>query len=176
VRIPNPRLIRLASTVNGAIIEPGDSELIVSPLLQPTIDLSSPVDKAISSVTLGSAAAPENDSFYVEASSLATGVQASNFFDMVFMSRGLWRFECWVSWHFIGTSQQATNGLFLVDPDGIIANFASFGMQTGVMFSSTRDVTLCFQRDGWKFQFRRQVMVGGDIAHLLASVNGRRLV
>jgi hypothetical protein len=182
MRIPNPRLIRLAGLTKGAIVEGGDSELIVTPVLQPIIELSSPIDRVFTAAQVGGTA---DDSILIEARSKLTGIQAAATADILTFSRGLWILELGGVFIFNSTTTQNSDSSYLaiVDLGGNICNLIEFPHQNigaagaGVQWTLARRVQLNFQRDGFILRFRQGAMVAaGDILAVTFSINALRLL
>jgi hypothetical protein len=180
VRIPNPRLLRLAGLTKGAIVEQGDGELIVSPVQQPIIELASPINVVVASPnTLGSTLAPWDESFFIHSREGVGGIFAATTRDLVTLARGAWEFECEVSYSWNLASVTSFSGLYLIDPDGIVSSIVEFAHQVaGLQFAAVeRELHLELQRDGFILRFFRAATTAApDTASLMVSVNGRRIL
>lgn len=165
MRIPNPRLIRLGGITKGAIVEKGDGELIVSPLIQPVIDLVSPTARVFPTpaATLGTVAAPWEDSFTAFNHDVGQGVNAGGTTDLAIMARGMWRFWVMAGFAFVGT-QAFTNfsGLAIVDPAGNEAALIEFPHVNNTWFHIARQFDFAFQADGFILRHRTGARVALD--------------
>jgi len=175
VRVPSPRLIRLGSIVGGSIAEPGDGEYSVPGILQPIIELSSPVDK----ILVSPVADVQNDSFCVFDTIARSGITAGVNRDIVTMKKGLWAFDVTFSGMFTGTTNVvlgSDDGIQFTDPDG--AALILFGMPriTGAQQAVQLTLRFAFQRDGWKFTIISFATVAGDNLRLTTALNARRLL
>jgi hypothetical protein len=173
MRVPNPQLVRLGGSTRGAIVEPGDGELEVPPVVQPIIELSSPVDKV---VTLAPSTAVQ-DSFFTAQVVNRIGVQAALTTVITTLSRGAWAFDLGAHAGFIGTSNLALgtfDELQLVDPDGAAQPIFHFPRLTGQFMSWAHTLRVVFQRDGWNLNVTTGATVAADNLCVAVSVNARK--
>src|SRR6266571_8598052 len=115
MRVPSPRLIRLGSLSRGVQVDSGDAEVVVPGILQPTIELSSPIDKVVV------AGGTFNDSVFTGLVVNRIGAQAAASTGVLIVDRGAWSFDLTVQASFSGTSNLALGNpdeLLLADPDG----------------------------------------------------------
>jgi hypothetical protein len=174
VRIPNPRLVRLGGISKGAIVEPGDGNLLVPAVLQPSIELSAPVDK----VFISPVVAQVEDSFMVYDTQTQVGAVGGVNRNIVSFARGLWSFDLTFCGMFTGTTNVAGGDdcIQMVDPDGAAMVFFLLPRITGAQQSAQVKMNVAFQRDGWKFAIVTFATVAADALRILSSINARRLV
>src|SRR6266581_4111794 len=103
--IPSPRLIRLGSLVGGSQAQPGDAEFQVPAVLEPTIELSSPVDKIL--VTGAAALVLCNDSVITGDIFQRVGALGGLTRTIVTFQKGLWAFDLFFQGSFSGTTNAA---------------------------------------------------------------------
>lgn len=177
MRLPNPRLVRLSSVSPGAIMERGDGELIVSPLLQPVIDLSSPVDKVTPpgvALTLA-----QSDSFIKAERIFGTGATAGQGRVFSTFKKGMWALDIAATWMFTGTTNMGAGqfaSVVLQDPEFLVANLFEFPQINGVQQSQSQSYTFVFLRDGFQLQINTPTFVALDNFYLSASANARQLL
>jgi len=187
VRLPNPRLVRLGSVAGGAIVEAGDGELVVPPYIQPTLELSSPVNKIYTATA--PAVGVQSDSFFSDYRTFVAGVAAQQAVDLALLSKGAWALELFLSLQLSGSTAQnladgtGQSGLFLLDPDGNISGLIVFNnMLAGVagqMFwgDMERTVHLVLQRDSFKLTQYVGATAGADARLAIqTSINARRVL
>jgi len=174
VRIPNPRLVRLGGITKGAIVEPGDGNLLVPGVLQPSIELSAPVDK----VFISPVVAQVEDSFMVYDTQTQVGATGGVNRNIVSFARGLWSFDVTFSGMFSGTTNAAggDDGIQIVDPDGAAILIFVLPRITGAQQSAQVKMNVAFQRDGWKFAIVTFATVAADALRISSAINARRLV
>jgi len=174
VRIPNPRLVRLGGISKGAIVEPGDGQLLVPAVLQPSIELSSPVDK----VFISPVVQQQEDSFCVYDTQTQVGVAGGVQRNIVSMARGAWSFDITFSGMFSGTTNTAggDDGIQFDDPDGAAMVLFVLPRISGAQQSAQVKMNVVFQRDGWKFVILTFATVAADNLRITTALNARRLV
>jgi hypothetical protein len=175
MRVPNPRLTRLAGLTKGAIIEQGDGELLVSPLLQAVLELSSPLNVvfALGQIPSGN----YDDSFYKADSVSVNGASALVGLTIAAMNRGPWVLEIQGVFVFTGTTNTARNSFIaLVDPDANPAAIFQFPHIAGAYQHFRTILHLTFQRDGFSLNLTRDITIAADFVYVQGSVNARRLL
>jgi hypothetical protein len=174
VRVPSPKLLRLGSCSRGSIAEPGDGELSVPGILQPTIELSSPIDKVLSPI-VGTAGNPQQDSFFMSQTTQATGAAGATNTTMCFLDRGAWSIDfAWIA-AFIGTTNIAKNAIVnLVDSDSVALPLFSLPFLTGQFVALAHTYRFVFQRDGWAITIAASATVAGDSLQNHLSLNCRK--
>lgn len=173
MKFPYPTLSRLMSG-RSAIIEPGDGEMTVPPVLQPTLDIFSPL-----LVPAGATAGPMDDTWMNAINTIISGVNAADF-NQSFVTFAAGRWDIFINFHFTftGTSNQNNDsGLDLVDDLGnvcAIINFPHFG---SAIRSSDRSITLpfLFTRPGWFLRTRAGIMIALDTLNITCTVYARRI-
>jgi hypothetical protein len=178
VRVPNPRLIRLGGVTRGAILEQGDGELIVTPVMQPVIELSSPIPRVFPNFL---PAGIQEDSFFVTIRQTQLGVDPGfpAGTQIASLARGAWALECYAEMGLTLAAAQAAQhvGLTLQDPSGNIApimgrNWAGpSGVQT-----STRVLHISFQVDAFLLMLTTPATAAGETLSVMLSINARRIL
>jgi len=174
VKFPYPTLARLMSG-RSAIVEPGDGEMTVPPVMQPTLDIFSPL-LAPGVLTVG----PANDTWINGLDTVIAGVNAADFFrNYVTFSAGRWDVEIDFEFGFVGTTNHNNDsGFDLVDPNTNFAQLFSFThMSTTVGVSRNRHYTVpfLFLNDGWFLRTRAGIMIAGDNLTIKSNVYARRI-
>jgi hypothetical protein len=173
MRIPNPRLIRLASLVRGGILEEGDGELVIPGLLQPVTSLASPIN----TVTTATPATLIDDSFYNWQQVSKVGIQVAATLTMVSMTKGMWEFEITSAFNFSGTSAPSNSAYLLIqDPDSTQAPMVLFQILNGFQQQYFSRFRMIFQRDNFLFAIATPPTVGGDNLFIGFGINARRLL
>jgi hypothetical protein len=180
MRIPNPRLLRLAGVSRGAIIEAGDGELIVTPVMQPVLELTSPLNKVFPNTVPTANGTLQEDSVFVEGRNQINGVQALTTTQIALFARGAWILEAkLVMQALLGATQNADfGGLLLADPDGNTVDLltAAFG-PVNFYLTAVRVIHVTFQRDNFALFHRQPAMANaGDFLFLNTSCNCRRVL
>jgi hypothetical protein len=175
VRVQNPKLQRFASAARGAILEPGDAELQVPAILQPTIELSSPIDKVLT--TIGTLASPAQDSFFASNVIQQTGAVVGFSNNIAFLDRGGWSIDLSFSAAFTGTTNVSKIvSLDIADPDSVGANIVVLPFFTGAFLTWSHTLRFVFQRDGWLLRLSVSTTVAGDNVSAQCSINARKSV
>jgi hypothetical protein len=154
-------------------MEPGDGELVISPVVQPIIELESPINV----VRVGATTDQSDDSFYTSFQDPILGVGVSTTNTIAIFTKGAWILEISGVVFFTGTNSAVnSSGLILEDPDVNQAYvFQAFHITT-LQFAIARVLHLVFQRDGFKLRTARGVTVAGDALTVGAQVNARRIL
>jgi len=163
-------LIRIGSILGGSQAEPGDSEVSIPGVLQPSIELSSPIDKVLVAATT-----QRNDSFFSTTELNILGVAVAGGTDIANFQRGLWVLELAYSGMFTGTTNSPLrDGVSINDPDGVVAFFIRLPRVTGAQLAWTQRYSFVFQRDGFTITLRNDATVALDVLTQTASINARR--
>jgi hypothetical protein len=174
VRISNPKLIRLSGVVRGAIIVPGDGELELPGVLQPTIELSSPIDKVVAAGFVG------EDSFIASQIFNTSGVQAAQSVIICTFQRGVWSLDLSCDGGFTGTTNvliaSPFDSLVLLDPDALPTALFVLPRISGAVLAWQGLYRFVFQRDGFQLQLNAQARVAADNFFLHANVNARKSI
>jgi hypothetical protein len=175
VRVPSPRLIRIGGILGGSSAEPGDPEFSVPGVLQPVIELSSPVDKII---VFGSASLVlANDSLITGHIFQRVGVLSGLQQTIVTFTKGMWAFDVTFHGAFAGTTNAAVqDALLFVDPDAATNFLGYLPRINGANQSWQGSFRTVFQRDGFGFLFSSGATVAGDSLVMTTSINARRLM
>ena len=177
MKIPNPRLVRLAGLTRGAIIEQGDAELVVPPYLQPVVRLGAPVDKSNPTLPIGAGPPFQEESFLYSTAVAQVGVNAGGSFDAATLARGSWEMDFHAVFFFVGTGNGLNQSLvYIIDPDGGIFGLIIFQHFTinAMVASRMSAVPLIFQRDGFRLGHSRSATVAGDVLGFNVSIVARR--
>lgn len=174
MRIPNPRLIRLGGLTRGAIIEPGDGELIVSPLVQPVTELASPIVRCFPAPIAQTQLF--DDSYVQYASAFVNGAGAGTIIDFLIMSRGKWSFDLTFVSQFTGASNSSVSYLFLQDPAGNITRIFQGASVNGTAVALQGRFDFTFQDDNFQFRLANGATAINDVISTFASVNARRVL
>lgn len=175
MRVANPRLLRLATLMKGAIVEEGDGELILSPYTEISSQVQSPINRVFGTAQ----AFPTliDDTFAKSDVLNGAGVAALATTDFATMSKGVWSFEISVAFAFTGTSDVGkSSGLSLIDPDANAYAVPEFAHINGVDHAMFQVLHLALQRDGFFFRLTRGATIAGDFVSIAGAVNGRRLL
>lgn len=176
MRVANPRLIRLAGLAKGAIVERGDGELIVSPLIQPVIELVSPVSRTFG---VGQAVPVGNldDSIVKGVSDNISGAAAANVVDTVTLAKGLWLIKIHSSFAFFGTRNLARlSSVYLGDPSTNNAILIPFQHMPSVAQNGEWQGLLMFDNDGWRIGQARDITVALDEITITSSISCFRVL
>jgi hypothetical protein len=175
-------LIQLGSLTKGAIVERGDGELGISPELQPVLELTGPTNVVTpTGTTLGTVAAPYDQSFVASTRNGIVGVGAVAVNDMVILARGMWVLEITavMMMNLAAAVAAAWSGLYLLDPDANITGLIEFGhVSVGLVeVATSRELHLTLQRDAFVLRFSRAATGNAaDAVSLAVGINGRRVV
>jgi hypothetical protein len=157
MRIPNPRLVRLAGLSRGAIVEPGDGELEIPAVLQPLVEIPSPTAKVLGSGLTYA------DSFITGFNTSATGAQAGATTPIAIFTKGLWRITWTIDAMFTGTSSAVNNsGINIVDPTASVTPLRRLTHITGHQIADQGDFVILMQDDGWRLDHVFGVTIAGD--------------
>jgi len=178
VKIPNPRLIRLGGLTRGAIVEEGDGELIVSPLVQPILELAGPVSRVTINQLVGAAGVPWADSFLVNFREGITGASAQNATVIInTLLRGLWKFELRCTFQFTGTTNAPNSTrLVLIDNGARNLPLIDFGHITGAQMCHEFQTIVMLQDDGFQLQYIRDAVIAGDNTFVSVTLNARKML
>jgi len=176
MKVSNPRLVRIGGLVKGAIVEPGDGTLDVSPSSSQIVELPSPIDKCLVA-PVGSAAIPWDDTVLTSAVESHTGALAQGNQNIIFFSKGAWKLYISSSFFFTGTTNTGVNSsLLLIDPDAVGVALYGWGHITGAQNSFDKVLPVVFQRDGWSLQLKTGATVAADNVWNYATVLASRVL
>jgi len=169
VKFPYPTLARLMSG-RSAIIDPGDGELTVPPVLQPVTDIFSPM------LNLNAAPALAQDTWLFSSSINIVGVVGAQSFQFPTMPAGRWDFDIVHNFRFTGTTAiiNASN-ITLADPASVSSEISRTSMITGAQTFSSYKRSMLFVKDGWRFTHAVDAGVAGDSANSFVSIYARRV-
>jgi hypothetical protein len=170
MRIPNPRLLRIAGLTEGSIIERGDAERILTPLLQPVIELPSSIGARQS---VGSTF---KDSGIVTTGASIAGAVAGVNTDLVFLTKGCWRIRIFFDGQFQGTSSLTTSAISILDPNLVSAPLLQFAHFNPTSYFPEADFVVMFQDDNWKFAMNVGTTVALDLLRLSVSIVVNKLL
>ena len=170
MRIANPRLIRLGGLAKGAIIERGDGELIVSPLIQPVIELTSPISR-VYSIVQAVPAGNLDDSIIKGAADNFAGAGGPNTVDAVTLAKGLWLLKIHAAFTFAGlTNLVRISSVYLGDPAGNNGVLIPFGHLNLAAQNGVWEGLLMFDNDGWRIGQARDITIAGDAVTIASSI------
>lgn len=171
MRVNSPALSRIGGIVGGAIVEPGDGDLQIPPVLQPLVEIPGPINSFIAP------SGTQRDSYAASQTRLVSGVAATTVFSLGVLGKGLWKLAINFQGAFIGTSNlTGSSQLRIVDPDSNLFALLAYPHITGQPSSQFIDQWWAFQRDGFEIQLVQLVTVGGDLLALNASVHASKFV
>jgi len=169
VKFPYPTLARLMSG-RSAIVEPGDGEMTVPPVMQPVLDIFSPVRNLLSIPS------PSNDSWIFSSTLLAVGaagVQTQNF---PTFAAGRWDIDISLIIRFVGTTTvNSSAAIILNDGQGNVMNVMDFKFFGGGSPMLARTFPMLFINSGWFFSHSTDATVAGDFLASQASIYARRI-
>jgi len=169
MKLPNPRTIRIAGLTRGAIIEGGDAEFILSPVLQLNIDLPSPLNKVTGTGSV------VDDSVFTSAAVQRAGVGAAATTVLANFNRGAWKMYINFQAQFNGTSTPANfSALQLQDPDGVLTNIMVMSHLNNQFIAQSLILPFVFQRDSFLIQVVGGTTVALDNLGVNASLYGTR--
>ncbi len=175
MRIPNPRLLRIGGLTRGAIVEQGDSELILTPVMQPVIELTSPIARVFQPATMGGV---QEDSFYASTEYRQVGVGgglANSAFAL--FARGAWILECYLAQAVnVVTGQNFFCGLRLSDGTNIADVLGRFWDGPTAYLETVRTLHLIFQNDAFLLVLNAPVLIAGETHTFVVSCNARRIL
>lgn len=175
MRLSGIRLSRLAGLVRGAILEPGDSELQVPGVLQPSISLAGPLNAVTSN--FGTATDPATDTCFSNSALSQAGVGAGLGTTLVFLARGPWELIWHFSAAFAGTSNMSNaQQLMLLDPGSVQATLAELASDPNQVICVNGVLRVIFERDAFAIRHTIPATVAGDSVRSTASVLCRRLI
>ena len=160
----------LAIGQGGAIMEQGDGELLLPPVLQPVATIGSPL--------FGLAAVPvplrqSNHNWFHQ---LVSGVAGAVTDDTATLGAGIWDINLHWTWRFTGTNDITKQAqIVLVDPDGNIDEFFAQAFITGAQVIGRRRFTLSLSRDNWIIRTTHAATIAGDVADLHVSILSNKL-
>jgi hypothetical protein len=162
MRVPNPRLQRLAGLSKGAIIEPGDGELLIPAVLQPCITLVSPLSN---NRGIG---AQLDDSGALQTGTSINGVVAAFTNQICSVNQGLWEINWFCQAGFRGTSNAANAiELLMTDPASVSESLWSMGLLANSNSEDSGKFTVLLQSapgGNWSFSWNlKAATVAGDL-------------
>jgi hypothetical protein len=166
VRLRSSLFQLLAIGQGGAILEEGDGELLLPPILQPVATLAAPLDTLNTAIP-----SPVSQSAIYGYRNSVAGIQAALVAaDSPTLGSGIWRMVFAGRAHFTGASNaNAFAEISLVDPDGIEVRFFSMAMINNAQITDSIDVVLSLAREGWIIRVNRGAMVAGDVCYVGVS-------
>jgi hypothetical protein len=171
MKVPSPRLVRLSTVSRGAMIEPGDTELTVPPVLSMSIELSSPIDKILAAPVIGTVA----DSFLTSFNQTQVGAVGGQSLVLCTLERGLWSLDLSFFGGFSGTVNAAKNAaLNILDPDAVVGQIINMPFVPPAYWAWQGLYRFLFQRDGWQLRLDTSATVAGDNLSAGVSVHARK--
>lgn len=170
MRVPNPRLVRLAGLTRGAKMEHGDGELVIPAVLQPLAKIPSPLPRFVG------AGLTFSDSFCTSFANAIGGAQAGATQGIATISKGLWSINWWFDAMFLGTTGVGGTSLQWVDHLLDTVNIKMMRHFNGHQISDNGEFTVLVQEDGWHFDQVLGATVVGDFLSFDATILGQRLL
>ena len=176
MKLSNPRLVRHAGFVGGAIIEPGDGELIFPGIIQQTVEIGDPLSRVYSSAqALPLGGNQTEQSFFKNAFISVTGVGGGSGITFAFPGKGIWRFDWTLCHAFFGTNNAGVKSTFqMSDPDGNASDIAAFPNVIGTS-QITGSFTLSLDRVNFGFALNTSATIAADGLFINAHVYGKRI-
>ena len=159
----------------SAIIEEGDGEMTVPPVLTPVTEIFSPLS------TLQSVPQLSQDTWFLNnvlQGAGATPLQSSNF---PTFSKGRWDIDLTFTMQFSGTINiNSAASIGFLDPFGSTQNIISFaflvaGASGGSQLTASKTLRMLFVTDGWLINHSTPPLIVGDSMYTSANVYARRV-
>jgi hypothetical protein len=149
---------------------------MVTPVLQPIIELTSPIDRVYgTTATLPSGT--QEDSFYAGHGVQQIDVVAGLTTTIATLARGAWVLELWFALIAVATASQNVHvGWMLVDVEGNPAPLLAVPWGGSANVFSSRIVHVALQRDGWVLRTQTITTAAGERLSMTAAVNARRII
>jgi hypothetical protein len=168
MRIPNPRLARLAGLTRGAQTEPGDGVLLVPAVLQPSIELPSP------QIIRGNV--QFDDSGIAAAAFASTGPLAAASTVICILPKGLWRIHWTFQANFVGTTAIGNQTeLDIQMPGPVVVPLVRMQHQSGRQLTDNGSFIIALEQDGWQFLLAAGLLVAADSLSANACIIANRL-
>lgn len=179
MRVPNPRLLRLGGLTRGAIMEPGDGELIISPLVQPVMELTSPIDTVYGVASI--APSPLDDSAHKSERVAIVGASPGSVTTIFSFAKGMWALDIAfdAQWNPAAASNAVGNntGVRLTDPGLNISSIFEIAHMVGTQaVHQWGKYLFTFQRDNFTLSLVAGATLLGDILYAQCSCNARRIL
>jgi hypothetical protein len=161
----------LAGLTRGAIVEPGDGELVIPGVLQPLAQLPSPVARMLGSgLTF-------NDSFFTSFTNAVLGAQAGATNVLCNLSKGLWSIRWYYDAMFLGTTSViAASQLNFLDHVGSNSPIKVLRHFNGRQIADNGELTILMQDDGWHLDSVLGATIAGDSLTTDIAIYGARLM
>lgn len=155
----------LAVGQGGAIMEEGDAELLLPPVLQPVVTIGGPLS------SMGGAVGTVQQSAIANGASFVSGVAGAFTSDMITLGSGIWLLDLRLRWYFTGTTDVTKSAsVTFIDPDANTQELLGGGFFSGIQANEHTQFTIAFDRAGWLVRLRRDPTIAGDIAELRATL------
>lgn len=158
MRLPNSTLQRIAAATRGSIMEPGDGELIVDPVLWNTGILGAPIHSLVSDPAIVT-------STHIDVAAIqASGVSGSQTAAVITLGAGIWHLQLSVTAIFTGTTDvNSESGCSLVDPSGNArALFSAPHVASASAKIYERSMFLVLPTNSWILRISHDATVAGD--------------
>jgi len=171
VRFSGANFAQFAIGRGGAIVDPGDGELILPPILQPVIELPAPL------FTLRTPTGTINTPTIFQGVSAAAGVSAGFTTTLMTLATGIWHLDLYFRWMFTGTTNFGlVASLDLTDPGAITRSLFYANFFTGTQISESRSLLLNLAEPGWVLSFGRNAQIAGDASEFFVSVSAQKIL
>lgn len=171
MRLPNSTLQRIAAATSGSIMEPGDGELIVDPVLWNTGILGAPIHSLVSDPARVTSTHVDN------AAIQATGATGSQTAAVITLGIGIWYLQIAVSMNFVGTTDMNSESTCsLVDPSGNArALFSAAHFNSPVTRVFTRDMFIVLPTNDWIIRISHDAIAATDTVAVRGSCFATKL-
>lgn len=157
----------------SAIVEPGDGELTIPPVLQPTTSIFSP-SRSVLNVAYPNANHDTHFSFQNQSIDGVTPAQSSAF---TAFAAGRWDIQLTHAFVFSGVIANTLRSVIeLVDPDAGVIQISQFQHRgIGGIVVNNISLPVLFTRSGWYFNGRMDAGVAGDFGFSNCTIYARRI-
>lgn len=171
MRLPNSTLQRIAAATHGSIMEPGDGELIVDPVLLNTGILGAPIHSLVSDPA-------RVTSTHIDVAAIqGTGATAAQNATVITLGAGIWYLQLSFTAFFTGTTDvNSQDSLLLVDPAG--NSRALFQAPHGASAFSKifeRSMWVVLPTDDWLLRISHDAIIAGDSVAVRGSCFATKL-
>ena len=170
MKFPYPTLARLMSG-RSAIVETGDGELTIPPVLQPVTEIFSPI------ISLSIVPPLSQDTWLSNINLSAIGATAAQTGALPTFASGRWDLDISFCCTFSGTSDfNKSASVLLSDPDGNnISIFNRPYSNAGPTFGQSLTMRLLFNRPGWYVSVSTSAILALESTNAFVSVYARRV-
>lgn len=154
----------------SAIVEPGDGEMTVPPVLQPVLDIFSPL------VNLQNPPLLSQDTWIDFNQHTAVGAQLVQVTNFTTLAAGRWDIQLIHAFNFIGSTSAGNSGsVSLNDPGSGVETITNFNFVNFNQNVITVFLPFLFTRPGWFFTHTTSPTVIGDMCTNTLTIYARRI-